>query len=61
MYRLDLPREDMDVVLVNGVDSVSAVTLHTFGHVRNSTDDDWIDVASWHVRSPKCLKVSEGI
>ncbi|CAJ1344417.1 unnamed protein product [Effrenium voratum] len=44
MYRLDLPREDMDVVLVNGVDSVSAVTLHTFGHVRNSTDDDWIDV-----------------
>eukprot|EP00434_Breviolum_minutum_P008789 symbB.v1.2.007749.t1/scaffold480.1/size253386/11 len=44
MYRLDLPREDMDLVVVNSVDSDAAVTLHTFGHVRNSTDDDWIDV-----------------
>eukprot|EP00435_Cladocopium_sp_Y103_P050651 s972_g15.t1 len=47
MYRLDLPREDMDLVVVNSVDSdasVTSVTLHTFGHVRNSTDDDWIDV-----------------
>lgn len=47
MYRLDLPREDMDLVVVNSVDSNASVTLHTFGHVRNSTDDDWIDVASW--------------
>lgn len=44
MYRLDLPREDMDLVVVNSVDSNASVTLHTFGHVRNSTDDDWIDV-----------------
>lgn len=44
MYRLDLPREDMDLVVVNSIDSDAAVTLHTFGHVRNSTDDDWIDV-----------------
>ena len=47
MYRLDLPREDMDLVVVNSVDSNASVTLHTFGHVRNSTEDDWIDVASW--------------
>eukprot|EP00913_Durusdinium_trenchii_P021616 g20313.t1 len=44
MYRLDLPREDMDLVLVNTIDSDAAVTLHTFGHVRNSTEDDWVDV-----------------
>lgn len=44
MYRLDLPREDGDLVVVNSVDSNASVTLHTFGHVRNSTDDDWIDV-----------------
>ena len=43
MYRLDLPREDMDLVVVDS-DSLAQVTLHTFGHVRNSTDDDWIDV-----------------
>ena len=50
MYRLDLPREDLDgMVLVNAESeaSVTPVTLHTFGHVRNSTEDDWIDVVSW--------------
>eukprot|EP00442_Polarella_glacialis_P018204 CAMPEP_0115079318 /NCGR_PEP_ID=MMETSP0227-20121206/18041_1 /TAXON_ID=89957 /ORGANISM="Polarella glacialis, Strain CCMP 1383" /LENGTH=844 /DNA_ID=CAMNT_0002466807 /DNA_START=84 /DNA_END=2618 /DNA_ORIENTATION=- len=55
MYRLDLPREEQDVVLIssslehgafliNSAEADSGVTLHTFGHVRNSTDDDWINV-----------------
>mmetsp|Transcript_131026 Transcript_131026/g.339329 ORF Transcript_131026/g.339329 Transcript_131026/m.339329 type:complete len:812 (-) Transcript_131026:193-2628(-) len=43
MYRLDLPRDDMDAVLV-GDKSESGIMLHTFGHVNNSTEDDWIDV-----------------
>ena len=46
MYRLDLPREEADAVLVSAdMDADPGVTLHTFGHVRNSTDDHWIDVA----------------
>lgn len=45
MYRLDLPREEADAVLVSAdMDADPGVTLHTFGHVRNSTDDHWIDV-----------------
>jgi ubiquitin len=46
-YRLDLPQEDLDdlnTVIVDGVDSDAGVMLHTFGQVRNSTDDDWIDI-----------------
>ena len=43
MYRLDLPKEEMDLVVVDA-DSLGEVTLHTFGHVRNSTEEDWIDV-----------------
>jgi len=42
-YRLDLPREDMDAVLLSTSED-AAITLHTFGHVRNSTEDDWLDV-----------------
>ena len=46
MYRLDLPREEADAVLVSAdMDVDPGITLHTFGHVRNSTDDHWIDVA----------------
>eukprot|EP00933_Yihiella_yeosuensis_P007958 TRINITY_DN113185_c0_g1_i1.p1 TRINITY_DN113185_c0_g1~~TRINITY_DN113185_c0_g1_i1.p1 ORF type:complete len:850 (-),score=167.67 TRINITY_DN113185_c0_g1_i1:317-2782(-) len=46
MYRLDLPREDLDAVLLESSSEGDAslgsgITLHTFGHVRNSTDDDW--------------------
>lgn len=44
MYRLDLPREDLDAVLVTDTDTDASITLHTFGHVCNSTDDDWINV-----------------
>eukprot|EP00930_Biecheleria_cincta_P039756 TRINITY_DN2729_c2_g1_i1.p1 TRINITY_DN2729_c2_g1~~TRINITY_DN2729_c2_g1_i1.p1 ORF type:complete len:840 (-),score=159.14 TRINITY_DN2729_c2_g1_i1:138-2594(-) len=44
MYRLDLPREEADALLVDSAESDPAIRLHTFGHVRNSTDDDWIDV-----------------
>eukprot|EP00927_Polykrikos_kofoidii_P085461 TRINITY_DN9302_c2_g1_i1.p1 TRINITY_DN9302_c2_g1~~TRINITY_DN9302_c2_g1_i1.p1 ORF type:complete len:830 (+),score=124.96 TRINITY_DN9302_c2_g1_i1:55-2544(+) len=44
MYRLDLPREDMEVVIVEGTDAGAGIVLHTFGHVRNNTEDDWIDV-----------------
>eukprot|EP00441_Pelagodinium_beii_P035213 CAMPEP_0197630560 /NCGR_PEP_ID=MMETSP1338-20131121/7999_1 /TAXON_ID=43686 ORGANISM="Pelagodinium beii, Strain RCC1491" /NCGR_SAMPLE_ID=MMETSP1338 /ASSEMBLY_ACC=CAM_ASM_000754 /LENGTH=814 /DNA_ID=CAMNT_0043201795 /DNA_START=63 /DNA_END=2507 /DNA_ORIENTATION=- len=44
-YRLDLPREDLDAVLLeSSADSDGGITLHTFGHVRNSTEDDWIEV-----------------
>mmetsp|Transcript_77686 Transcript_77686/g.134607 ORF Transcript_77686/g.134607 Transcript_77686/m.134607 type:complete len:533 (+) Transcript_77686:89-1687(+) len=48
-YRLDLPREDLDAVLVEsleqGADAAeTGVTLHTFGQVRNSTEDDWLDI-----------------
>ncbi|CAE7492369.1 UBC [Symbiodinium pilosum] len=45
MYRLDLPREEADAVLVSeDMDEDPCVMLHTFGHVRNSTDDHWVDV-----------------
>eukprot|EP00928_Gymnodinium_smaydae_P089680 TRINITY_DN735_c0_g1_i2.p1 TRINITY_DN735_c0_g1~~TRINITY_DN735_c0_g1_i2.p1 ORF type:complete len:844 (+),score=129.08 TRINITY_DN735_c0_g1_i2:63-2534(+) len=45
MYRLDLPSlEGMDIVLVDGPEENAGIELHTFGHVRNSTDDDWINV-----------------
>jgi len=46
-YRLDLPQEDLydlNTVIVDDVDSDAGVMLHTFGQVRNSTDDDWIDI-----------------
>jgi len=43
MYRLDLPKEEMDAVLVNS-DTDPGIMLHTFGHVKNSTDDNWVDV-----------------
>jgi len=44
MYRLDLPREDLDAVLVGDASEASGVMLHTFGHVCNSTEDDWAQV-----------------
>jgi len=45
-YRLDLPREDLDAVLLEGGAEATGpgALLHTFGQVRNSTDDDWIEV-----------------
>jgi ubiquitin len=45
-YRLDLAREDADVILVGQAESDPnpEVMLHTFGQVRNSTDDDWVDI-----------------
>ena len=46
-YRLDLPQEDsvdVNTVVVDDVDSGAGVMLHTFGQVRNSTDDDWIEI-----------------
>jgi ubiquitin len=44
MYRLDLPREEFDTVVVDDPAMDAGVMLHTFGQIRNSTDDDWIDV-----------------
>ena len=54
MYRLDLPREEADAVLVSAdMDVEPVVTLHTFGHVRNSTDDHWVDVVALQHGSAK--------
>merc|ERR1719387_409218 len=45
IYRLDLPREDfLGSVIVDDTAAVSGIVLHTFGHVRNSTEDDWVGV-----------------
>jgi ubiquitin len=44
MYRLDLPREEFDTMLVVDACTDTGIMLHTFGQIRNSTDDDWIDV-----------------
>jgi len=49
MYRLDLPREDADALLIeHWVEPEAAdglgIVLHTLGQVRNSTEDDWLDV-----------------
>jgi len=44
MYRLDLPRDEADAVVVGHAEEASGFTLHTLGQVRNSTDDDWVDV-----------------
>jgi len=53
LYRLDVPTEDFGAVLVDAASSSATgaeggdgtgVTLHTFGQVRNSTEDDWLDV-----------------
>jgi len=45
MYRLDLPLDELDAVFVETPTQTDAgATLRTFGHVRNSTDDDWVDV-----------------
>eukprot|EP00929_Paragymnodinium_shiwhaense_P090050 TRINITY_DN5028_c0_g1_i1.p1 TRINITY_DN5028_c0_g1~~TRINITY_DN5028_c0_g1_i1.p1 ORF type:complete len:816 (+),score=223.91 TRINITY_DN5028_c0_g1_i1:72-2519(+) len=48
MYRLDLPREELDAVLVDALEGNSSrspgIVLHQFGQVKNATDDDWIDV-----------------
>jgi len=34
----------MEAVVVSSAEAETGTCLHTFGHVRNSTDDDWLDI-----------------
>jgi ubiquitin len=58
-YRLDLPREDSDFALVGDAEGDPEVTLHTFGQVRNSTDDDWVDV-TLHLVANELVILADG-
>eukprot|EP00405_Crypthecodinium_cohnii_P015378 CAMPEP_0206458374 /NCGR_PEP_ID=MMETSP0324_2-20121206/23532_1 /ASSEMBLY_ACC=CAM_ASM_000836 /TAXON_ID=2866 /ORGANISM="Crypthecodinium cohnii, Strain Seligo" /LENGTH=848 /DNA_ID=CAMNT_0053929701 /DNA_START=48 /DNA_END=2594 /DNA_ORIENTATION=- len=68
-YRLDIPTEDFGAVLVDSAAPSTAiggetspggmsVMLHTFGQVKNSTEEDWIDVQLHLVANELMLAVS---